>query len=221
MTSIAFTAEFSTNNGEINNLKQQVNILEQKINSLEEYNNNLLSNIKWIFGLSITLMLFLVGSFSWFSNKITDREIKNIKEKLRLEQKNKFEEIKDNIESNFEEEVRNIKEKNKETIKKKIKYRTSILEEKINVLTVDLLKFKLENSKSKFPIYIYRRIVENASNIFEREYEIGNILKEIEEKLNEDINLEPHEEEDLNYLLKNVPKRFESQKNRIKNIINN
>lgn len=222
---VVFSSELTAINEETYKLKEQINLLKQRISSLEKNNNNLLDNIKWIFGLSITIILFILGAMSWFSFRIKEEEKENIKEKLRLEQNNKLEEIEEKIEkyksdinSLIEKELDNIKEKNEEMINKKIKYKISSLEEKIRILNVDFLRYKSKN-KNGFPsMYTLRKIVEDASQVFDRKYVIGNILKEIEVKMDDEgLDLDPYDEQDLNILLKKAPKKFESQKNRIKN----
>lgn len=202
-------------------MENQIIDLNQKIEYLEKHNTEIVENAKWIFGLSVTVTIFVLGSFTFFSVKITDRDTRIIKEELKLENSKRILELEDKIRKSEEhlnilliEEIKKIEEQNNKNIEAKIESRVIGINNKVKILTIDFLEEKMITN-NRLSMFICRKIVENATGVFDREYIIPDILKKIEKEISEGVELDSFDEEELTFLLQLVPVRFEYQKKRI------
>lgn len=208
-------------NATVDTFKSQILVLEEKIDNLENENMKDTANIRWGFGISVTVIIFMLGSFGLFTIKISERELKAIKMELKNQNNSYYQKLEEEIqgrEKEYEEKAKSKIEEIESDIEKSIDNKLSTIEESIKSLRVDVIRERIKG-KNRVSMYTYRKIIEDAAGIFQGVYIIPEILNNIEKQLSDEFNIDSYEETELNYLLEAIPKEFSNQKRRIELIL--
>jgi BMFP domain-containing protein YqiC len=208
---ISYSETLDSQSKKITELEHKITMLEKEIANQNSNYENTIELIEWVFTISLSLFGIMGVFYGVFTYKNSEKEFALLKKNIDI----LADELNGDINNQLENSINQIKIWNNENFDSKIQYKYSPLDERIRKLEAKIILSNLKREISQISYFNMYEVIKLTVNIFEFEWIIRDIVKELEDRLKIVEKLTTDEEEDIARIINVIPEELEIQKNRI------